>query len=311
MLIVQKMISLFILMGIGFFCSRKKWMTQESSDFLSKIVINFANPAVMIAAGLNSDTGLSLKTLEITVVAVIVFYAALLITAPVVTKLLHVSKEDEGSYKIMYIFGNIGFMGIPIARAAYGEDAVLLLTFFNLGYTILMYTYGIATFEHGRKGASSKAKGSWKNSVKQMINAGTAGSLLAIICFVTKVKLPDVIPDTLDMVGNLAAPLSMFVIGASLEKIPPKELISDRKLNWFILIRLVVVPVVGIFIAGLFIPDQLVYEVFYIVICVPIGSLTAMMANQHGGNTALTSRGVALSTLLSVITIPAIGMLMI
>jgi predicted permease len=53
----------------------------------------------------------------------------------------------------------------------------------------------------------------------------------------------------------------------------------------------------------------MILNVCYIILATPVGSMTAMMAQQYGGNYSLASRGVALSTLLSVATIPLVALL--
>ena len=48
MLLLQQMIVLFILMGIGFLCCKLGIITDEVSKKLSSIVVNIANPALVL-----------------------------------------------------------------------------------------------------------------------------------------------------------------------------------------------------------------------------------------------------------------------
>ena len=108
----------------------------------------------------------------------------------------------------------------------------------------------------------------------------------------------------------LAAPLSMMVIGQSMIHISLKELLTDLKLLLFTLIKLIAVPIIGVLLLQLFCKDDMLIKVCCIMMATPIGSMTAMMAQQYGGNYKLASRGVALSTILSVLTIPIVSLLM-
>lgn len=54
----------------------------------------------------------------------------------------------------------------------------------------------------------------------------------------------------------------------------------------------------------LFIKDPIFRGVCLVMMATPVGSMTVMLAQQYNGDYRLTSRGVALTTLLSVITMP-------
>ena len=46
-----------------------------------------------------------------------------------------------------------------------------------------------------------------------------------------------------------------------------------------------------------------------VVLSTPIASMTAMLAQQYDGNYSMASKSVALSTILSVITMPIVSMI--
>ena len=144
-----------------------------------------------------------------------------------------------------------------------------------------------------------------------ILNVGVISSLLAIIIYVSGIRMPSIITISAKHLSNLAAPLSMMVIGQSMIHISPKELFGDVRLLLFSLIKLILVPVIGVSILKLFIQDQMIINVCYIILATPIGSMTAMIAQQYGGNYSLSSRGVALSTLMSVVTIPLVSLMVL
>ena len=317
MLIFQKMLTLFILMAVGYFMRIRGWISDENSGLLSKIVVNVANPAMIIAAGLNSASSISNRTLLTTFIIAVIFYAVLAAAAPLVVRLMRIPVTMQGTYQCMFIFGNIGFMGIPLITSVYGSEYALLQAMYNIVFLLLLYTYGVMLFEkEARAICMQQAAGTGEAVLtgggvqwKKMINVGTIACMIAIICFLTKLSVPDVLSDTLDMLSNLCAPLSMFSIGASLATMKPKELVSDMRLNAFILIRLILVPIAAVALVRCFIADTMMIRTFYVVVSVPIGSICALMAEEYHGQKAIAARGVALSTLVSVITLPVVGMI--
>ena len=101
----------------------------------------------------------------------------------------------------------------------------------------------------------------------------------------------------------------MMVIGQSMIHMKVKEVFGDIRLFIFSLIKLVAIPIVGIFILKLFITDALILNVCYIMLATPVASMAAMLAQQFDGDYKLASKGVALTTILSVITIPLVSLI--
>ena len=317
MLIFQKMLTLFILMAVGYFMRIRGWITDENSGLLSKIVVNVANPAMIIAAGLNSASSISNRTLLTTFVIAVIFYAVLAVAAPLAVRLMRIPVNMRGTYQCMFIFGNIGFMGIPLITSVYGSEYALLQAMYNIVFLLLLYTYGVMLLEKEARVISGEQAAEDGKAVlvdsgvqwKKMINAGTVACVIAIICFLTKISVPSVLGDSFDMLSSLCAPLSMFSIGASLGTMKPKELVSDMRLNAFIAVRLLLVPIAAVALFRCFITDAMMTRTFYVVVSVPIGSICALMAEEYHGQKAAAARGVALSTLVSVITLPLVGMI--
>ena len=302
MVLVQQMAVLFILMGLGFFLGKKGYITDSFAKSPSWLVVNVATPAMILSAGMNYESTIRGKELLVGFGLALLMYVFLIAISFVILPLIRVPKEDKNVYRVMAIFSNIGFMGLPILQAAYGSEAVLYGAIFQFPYNFLMYTYGIAAMkgENPFKGGAKLGK---------ILNVGVVSCTLAIIIYVSGIHMPEVFRISAKHLSNLAAPISMMVIGQSMIHFDLKKLTEDGRLLGFSMIKLVAIPIVGILLLRLFVHDDLLLHVCYIMLAMPIGSMTAMVAQQYGGNYTLASKGVALSTLLSVITIPLVSLL--
>ena len=59
MILFKQMIIFFIVMGIGFYCGKRKHFSDEGVRMMSWSVVNIANPALIIGAGFeNSSFGI-------------------------------------------------------------------------------------------------------------------------------------------------------------------------------------------------------------------------------------------------------------
>ena len=75
-------------------------------------------------------------------------------------------------------------------------------------------------------------------------------------------------------------------------------------------LRLLVIPVLGTFLVSLVTDNPSIIGVTMVMLGVPVGSMTAMLAQEYGGDYALSSETVAMTTLLSVVTFPIVSMVM-
>ncbi len=130
---------------------------------------------------------------------------------------------------------------------------------------------------------------------------------MAILLFIFHVKLPEFLGSVITMLSNLTAPLSMMVIGASMAVIDWKKLLSDYRLLLFSLFKLFVLPIIGTLIVKQVISNEVICGVTMVMLATPVGSMTAMLAQEYNGDYELASKGVMLSTLLSVVTLPIVS----
>lgn len=307
MLLFEQMAVLFLLMGIGYLCYRKKIITDEASKKLSAIVVNIANPALVLTGCMGEEKiqGKELLTTGIIIVAV---YAALLIIAQLLPLLLRVGKRSRGTYKAMTVFSNIGFMGFPVVAALYGNSALLYAALFMIPYNILIYTYGISAMTAGKKKGEEENRGV-SFLLGRIFNVGVIACTITMIIYFFRIPVPKVAADTITHLSNLTAPLSMMVIGASLAAFDLKKLFMDVRLLCFSAIKLLVIPAVGMLLIRQFVDNEIVCGVCLVMLATPVGSMTAMLAQQYDGDYEMASKGVALTTILSVATIPLVSML--
>lgn len=306
MLILEQMIVLFIIMIIGYIAYKKKIITDEAGKKLSAIVINIANPA-LILSGVTGDTGgIKGKDLAITVITAIVVYAVLIIIGNIIPKLLKIENKSIGTYKAMTVFSNIGFMGFPIISAVLGNEALLYAVIFLIPYNLLIYTYGISCI---KKEKTSKEKAGKEFNINKVFNIGIIFCIIAILIYFFDLKLPAFAIKTVTYLSNLTMPLSMLVIGASFAVIDIKSLFTDIKLLIFSGIKLLVIPIAGTLLIRSVVDNYMLTGVCMFMLCMPIGSMTSMLAQEYDGDYALTVKGVAVTTALSVITIPIVSAL--
>lgn len=316
MIILNQMIILFLLMIAGMICRKTNIFNDEVIKKLTMLILNVANPAVILAAAINPGDTISGKELAITGALSVVMYIVLMILAHFMPIVIRAKHGDIGVYKCLTIFGNIGFMGLPIVRSLFGPEALLYAAIFQLPFNILIYTYGVYVLkkdmieENAEVQPNANEQSIHSNPLKDIMNVGVISCLIALVLFFVKIPIPSFIDETFEYLGNLTAPLSMMIIGDSLTKIDIKKLITNVQLLAYSFIRLLIIPLCGAYAAKACGITGTLLGVFIVMIATPAATMNAMFAQQYECNYKVASEGVALTTLLSVATMTIVFLIL-
>jgi len=302
---------LFSMMLVGYFVWKREWMNETSYAHLSKIVVNICNPMLVVAGVLGKDKADAGALLLQDILLVILCYGLLTILGVIFSIVLNPKKSHKKVYRLMTIFPNAGFMGIPVISSIYGEDSVIYILFYMLAYNIILYTYGMVLARQAGEdnGNVTEGKISFTANLKKMFNPGVIGSIAAILIFAFQVHIPDAAASFCKYFGDATIPLSMMLIGISIAKVELKSVFSDWRLYVYTLLRMLVIPILAIVILKPILPvDEMVFGVFALEFAMPIGTILTLVAEENGADSTCCTNGIILTTLASIITIPLVSM---
>lgn len=300
--VIQQMLVLLVMMLIGYLVFRIGWLDANACSKMSKIVVNVLNPCLMVYGVLGKEARLDGSMLGQTLLLVAVYFSILVLLSGPVASLLRVKSGHYNLYKLMLIFSNVGFMGIPVISSIYGKESILLVAFYNLGYNLLLYTYGIYLAEKGSRSAGNGIQ--WK----KLFNTGVLSCVAAIAIFAFGVTMPESVCTFFDYVGNAAVPLSMILIGASVAQGGKKEFFLDKKMYAFMAVKMLAIPVVAALLLRFLPWPAMVEGVFILMLAMPVGSIVVMLAAEGGNDAIECTKGSILTTLASVLTIPIVSL---
>ena len=286
-------------MMLGFFLARKGVLDERAGKTFSWMFVNVANPALIILPTINKETTLSPEQIWEALKLAVIMYVALIVIAKVITMFMRTSME-KNLYQMMMIFNNIAFMGFPIVAAAYGPDALLYSALFTLPFCMLIYTYGIVLI-------TANGEKQEKLKLRSIFNIGVIAVIFALAMLFIKPDMPEFVITATKGVSNLTGPLSMMVIGISLAGMKLKDVFCDKTLWLFSFVKLLVIPIIGTLIVIQLLDNDLLCHVCMVMLGTPVASMVVMLAQTYDADSELMSRGVALTTILSVITIPMVS----
>ncbi|MBE6752930.1 MAG: AEC family transporter [Ruminococcaceae bacterium] len=299
-------LSLFIMMALGLLLFKAKLFRRESLDDVTNILLWAVTPCLLI----NSFTRRFERSLAISL-GVFAAAAALSMTLIALVMLFLLRRKNADDRRVMTFattFSNCGFMGLPLAEALYGEEGVMYASIFVAVFNLVQWTLGYCIMSG--KGAPIK---------RVLINPGIIGLVLGLPIFIFSLNLPDVLHSTISAVAGVNTPLAMIVIGAHLACGDIVGAIKDKRVLTVCAMRLLVMPLAFMGILALFgthgifsiwwMPAKLAASVLLIELAAPCGATTVLIGSLCGRDTELAGQCVALSTLLSVATLPVIASL--
>lgn len=290
--IVQQVSMMYVLMAIGFVVYRKKIVNEEGTKQLSNLLVWVINPLIMLTRYQMEFSMIKLKELGISFV---VSLGAMLLGF-LIGKI--VFKKEQRIDKFAIGFANAGFIGIPLVTSIMGIDKVFFLSAYLVCFNILSYTYGIYMVSGNKKLITVKSLA---------LNPGIIAVIFGLLIFISPIKLPGIIFNAFNLVGQTNTPIAMILLGTYIAKSKLISLFSDKYAYFVCFVKLILIPLVVIIIFK-FLPYELaeIKMVVLIAMCTPVGLTVPMFSQMYGGNYEYGAKLVGLSTLLSLATIPVI-----
>lgn len=295
--ITQQMIVLFLLISVGFIANKKGVMNSTFNKLFSAFVVNITTPATILNSVLSSDRMLSNGEVLLLMAIALSSFLIVIIASNLVPKLFRVKPEDAGMMRFMTIFSNVGFMGFPVVSALFGESAVFYAAIFNMPFNVLSFSYGIRLVSNGRYGGFDK---------KTLLSPCIVCSLLSILLYFLNLSLPAVITEPISYLSAITVPGAMLIIGSSLAQMPLNTVFRDWRIYALSGIKLLLMPVLTYLALRPFPLNPLIVQVTVVMWAMPVATNATILATQYDGNGALASKGVLISTLFSILTIPTV-----
>ncbi len=298
--VFQQMLVIFLLLGVGYVIFKKGWCRIEGTREFSFLITSVCSPALMIYSACDDTNTATRMDIVITAGVASAIFMILVVLGWLIPIALRVQKKDRKFYDLMTVYGNVGFIGIPVAAAVLGTASVIYVTIFNMVYNLFIYTHGILVL--GGQDELGHV------SPKKFINVGTIAGVLAVIIFWFHLPLPELIVTGLGYAGQCTTFLAMVTLGATLSHIKMREIFSIPRMYIFMLFRMVILPIgVAIIMKHLF-TNTMMIGASVLMVAMPMGSMPLMMAEQCGMEDDILSKGIILSTLISVVTITIVSL---
>ena len=307
-LVIEQMLVILVLIALGAYLYKKRFLADGTVKQISWIIVNVTNPAILLSSAIEEESKIPPSDIARAFAISVAAYLLAGVMGTIIGRILRKDSFGRTAIMLMTVFANVGFIGIPLALGTLGPKAMVYVSINNLVYCILFYSIGMALIKSSApKNDDDREPGKRQPSVLlNMINPGTISAILTVCVYLFKPPVWSVISDPLLYAGRCTTFLSMLVLGVSLASSSIKEFVTDIKLWVFVILRGIAVPVIAAFILSFFINDGFLLSTVLLLLAVPAGNMPMIVSRQLGLDDTLFSRGIILSTLASVATIPLV-----
>lgn len=290
--VLLKVTILFFMAAAGYACGKTRLISNGGAKEMTSVLFWVVTPCLIIVSlqgmvGKVTVGNLLLSgALSIVCFAVCISFSYLLFRkAPT---------ERKKILRFATAYSNCGFVGLPLVDAVLGGQGVAYASVFIAVFNLFMWTQGVSSMKQDSKIDYKKA----------VINPGVLGFATGFFFFVFSIRLPDLFLSPMQYFSDLNTPLAMLVVGFYVSQVPLSELFTDADLYWVSAARLLAVPFLCFLLLLPLHVDKTVFTSLLILTSAPAAANSVMFAAQFGGDTRLGSKAVALTTLLSALTMP-------
>ena len=295
--IVSTIIPIFSVIILGWLARWKGFIQQEFLEPANRLVYYLAIPALIFRA----ISKASLKTQFDVMVLVITLFSAVVIFAFAwgMGFLLRLRLGQLGTFIQTTFHGNLGYIGLAIAFYLLGNEGFVRASIIA-GFLIILQNFlSVISLQFNSDDIS--VKGNKLYIVLKILGNPVILSALAGILFsLSGLKMPLVIDRSLHILGGLALPMALLIIGASLSF----ELMQLRILRVISssLLKLILLPGIGFLLYRIFGIAVQDYLPALILLASPTATITYVMAREMGGDVDFAVAAISTSTLISSIT---------
>lgn len=293
-IVLNQILIMFILILVGYICYKLKVIDETLNRKLSDLLLLLVSPFLIfnsyqrefskeLLAGLLISLGLAVITHLFGILAAYVF--------------LRGRNPDVVIERFSVIYSNCGFIGIPIINGIFGSEGVFYITAYITIFNLFLWTQGLIMMN----GVQSP-----KTMVKTLISPTLVSIILGFIFFITQLRLPPIIFDSMEYVAAMNTPLAMIIAGVTIAQTNIWRIFIKPRIYLAVFLKLIFIPVILLLIYSKLQLEVPVLAAAVLAAACPTGATGTVFAIRYQKNALYASEIFAMTTLGALITIPVI-----
>ena len=306
--IVLNQIGIFLILSIfGILAVKFGILDEHSLGSVSKLVMRMALPAYIFINTAEGATRQGLAESLMVIPLAIALYLMLFLLSLLLEKVFHLKGNRGHVFRAIVMFGNVGFMGIPLVVELYPDTALLYISLFTILDQGLFWTYGVSLT---KPVSEQKEKISLKN-LKNLLSPALVAIVGATVLVLLNIHLPKLLTTTLSKLGTASMPLSLLYIGGMLSMTDVRKVLRCGELYAEIGLKMLVLPIVFFLVMKLCqVPTDMAGTMTFLT-GLPAINMVAMLSKNNGSDGDYAVCAVMMTTLACLVTLPLVSLGMV
>lgn len=299
---VSSVLSLLILMAVGYYMAGLNWFKGHGSDLFSKYSVRISIPCymvynVVVICGSRDELFRIIRYIPIPLCTLIISLGLGLLLA----KAFKIKAPRRGVFVNVVTFSNTVIIGFPVVTSLFGETATAHAMVYYMANTIVFWTIGAYLLR------LDSGEGVFKPSdfIKQvLLSPPIVGFCVGAVIVLLNFELPAFIFNPLKMIKDTVTPIAMMFTGTILRQTDFREIRLTRDLVMVLVSRFLFAPLLVGTICCFLPVDPLLKQVLFILSTMPAMTQLGIIAKESGSDYRLASVLVAVTTTVSMAALP-------
>lgn len=302
-ILLEQIILFAIYMALGILLIKTKVLNATTLEPIAKFVLKLALPLLIFTNTINGvDQETLFSSLSVLLLS-IVLYALLFILGTGLSKMFRLKGDVKNVYHALEMFGNIGFMGIPIISSIFPERGMIYIALVTIIDQMVLWTLGVklTTPEKSQAGGFR-----WK----KMINPATVAVVSAVLMILIKIQLPGLLNTALTKVGQTATPLALIYLGGVFACMDIRKYLKRAELYGIVVVKMFLFPLLLFLVLGLLPITREIQMTMSLLAAMPSMTSIVMMTKASGSEGDYAVGGIFATTVCSLIILPVVCWIM-
>lgn len=302
-LTLSHMIVFFLVFAVGFAAARARAIPQDALPHLAQLITKVLLPVMIFYSTYANCTRQTILENWQMVLLAALFYALISLVTFLLAKALRIPHDKDRVFQLCFIFGNTGFVGIPLLAAVFPDAGLVYMMMFSLVDQAVFWTYGVwLSTERGHHHPASEHV-----RLKQLITPNTVAIVVAVVFVMVPVPVPEVILSGMGTISSATTGMCMLYLGAlaSFSRLAGVLRRPDAYVG--ILVKMVVLPVLVaklLLLTGWFSADMV--RALAIIMALPVMTVVPLVVSANGRETEYATGITVVTLVASIATIPLV-----
>lgn len=303
-IVLGQIVIFMIITVIGFIAVKAKVLNNDGLTVVTKLFTKITLPFMLFTNTVNGTTRAEIFDNMYIVLISLGTYVVLIAVSWLLVKLLRLRGDRGRLFALANTFGNVGFIGIPLLLALFGQKVMMYVAVFTVVDQVLIWTYGFALSCPSGTKMRFEVK-----TLKNMLNPPLVAVLLALVFVLLDLRLPTVVNDAFLTVAAASTPLPFIYIGGMIAICDMKKFVRYYELYVGVAVKMVIIPIIVFLVLRALKINDVLAMTTMLIVALPSIAITPMLARANGSDEEYATAAVIITTLLSLVTLSLVSYL--